>query len=64
MKTSKQLEVIYGITPERIAEIDEDASKGVLQGVPAEIGDDKDKTRTERGASMRASSSACSKYSA
>ena len=32
MDASKDLETIFGITSERIAEIDEDASKGVLQG--------------------------------
>lgn len=33
MKTAQELEEMFGITAERIEEIDADASKGVLQGV-------------------------------
>lgn len=32
MKTQQELEQLFEITPERIAEIDADASQGILQG--------------------------------
>ncbi|MDO4291088.1 MAG: hypothetical protein Q4C41_07680 [Eggerthellaceae bacterium] len=34
MKTAQELEAMFGITPEEIAAIDADASKGVLHGHP------------------------------
>ncbi len=32
MKTAEELESMFGISSERVAQIDEDASRGVLQG--------------------------------
>lgn len=37
MRTAEELEKMFGIDPERIVEIDKDASKGVLQGAPGEV---------------------------